>query len=259
MASNLSVYQSKAQTNSTKLDGLLDIDRIYANPVYTCTISSSAGTIKGIYNSDTPFGINISSEFVDQFSLPPAIEQGLDALRSGANWIANMSGKSQFILKSLRMTEQRWNGSSEPTFHIKIDVPIVRKTNVQWQVLNYALKAVSGTRTSPNQNGQTQHIEEAWVIYAPNGYHVNYASGDRGDTPVGTHSITLGAGGPTGSQWFQMNNAVITGANFSIGSKKYYDGNPTTVSLDIDFKYWRYPLYEEAVQWFTKLNMGGVK
>lgn len=254
MASNLSTYKSKTNPNSTNLEGLLDIDRIYANPVYTCTISGNSGTIKGIYNSDSPFGISINSEFVDQFSLPPAIEQGLDALRSGTNWIANMSGKSQFILKSLRMTEQRWNGSSEPTFNIKLDIPIVRRTNVQWKVLQYALKAVSGTRTSPNANGQTQHIDEAWQIFAPNGYHVNYDNSAKGgDSPVGTHAITLGSGS---SIWFNMSHAVITGISYSIGSKKYYDGNPTSVTLDVSFKYWRYPLYEEAIMWFPKLGGG---
>lgn len=254
MASNLSLYQPKTQSISNSLEGLLDVDRIYANPVYTCTIQGSSGIIKGIYNSDSPFGIGIESNFVDQFSLPPAIEQGLEALRAGTNWIANMSGKSQFILKSMRMTEQRWDGSSSPTFQIRIDVPIVRRTDVQWKVLQYALKATAGTRTSPNANGQTQHIDEAWVIYAPNGYHVNYSSGDQGDQPVGTHTIQLGSGN---SVWFRMTNAVITSMNFSIGPKKYYDGNPTSVSLDIGFKYWRYALYEEAIKWFPKLNLGG--
>ena len=100
MASNLSLYQSKANSVSNSLEGLLDVDRIYANPVYTCTITCpGVGMIKGIYNSDSPFGIGIESNFVDQFSLPPAIEQGLEALRAGTNWIANMSGKSQLILQ----------------------------------------------------------------------------------------------------------------------------------------------------------------
>ena len=236
--------------------GLLDVDRIYTNPIYTCTIQKESGAagpqqIIGIYNSDSPFNIQINSEFVDQFDLPPAIQEGFNQLAGGANWIRNMQGRTQMILKSLRMTEQRWNGSSEPTFNVKIDIPIVRKTNAQWLALQYALQAVSGTLNENGGNGQVQKVESGWQIFAPNGYKVNYAGkAEDSDHPEGTHHIMLGSGN---SRWFDMENAVITGISYAIGSKKYYDGNPTSVSLSIDFKYWRYPLYEQIIKWFPKI------
>ena len=149
------------------------------------------------------------------------------------------------------MTEQRWNGSSEPTFNIKIDIPIVRKTNAQWLALQYALQAVSGTLNENGGNGQVQRFKSGWQIFAPNGYKVHYAGrAEDDDYPEGTHHIMLGSGN---SRWFDMENAVITGISYAIGSKKYYDGNPTSVSLSIDFKYWRYPLYEQIIKWFPKI------
>lgn len=255
--SKISLFNIPATSNSNNFSGLLDVDRIYANPVYACEISKIGGaggpqSIQGIYNSDAQFTISINSEFVDQFSLPSDIQDGFNALAAGGNWLRNMNGKSQFIMKSLRMTEQRWNGSTEPAFNIKVDIPIVRKTNAQWLALQYALQAVSGTKNESGGNGQVQRTESAWQIFAPNGYKVIYSqSAEEKDEPKGAHNITLGSGDAT---WFRMINAVITGMSFSIGSKKYYDGNPTSVSLSLDFKYWRYPLYEDVIDWFPKLN-----
>lgn len=250
----ISLFNSQQSNSSNNFAGMLDVDRIYANPVYACSIIKVNGAgglqeIQGIYNSDSSFDIGITSNYVDQFDLP--IQSGLDALNPVINYLRNTQGKSQFILKSLRMTEQRWNGSTEPSFSIKIDIPIVRRTDAQWRVLNYALQAVSGTKNEVGGNNQVQRVESGWQIFAPNGYHVTYAKdATQNDKPSGTHNITLGKGQAT---WFRMNDAVITNMGFLIGSKKYYDGNPTSVTLAIDFKYWRYPLYEDIIQWFPKM------
>lgn len=251
----ITLFNTQTTSISDNFRGILDIDRIYANPVYACSISKINGaagnqSIEGIYNSDSPFNISITSNYVDQFELP--IQPGLDALNPAVNWARNMQGKSQMILKSLRMTEQRWNGSTEPTFRLSIDIPIVRRTDAQWKAIQYALQAVSGTKDEVGGNSQVQRIESAWQIFAPNGYKVVYAKTAEGhDEPQGTHNIVLGKGE---AKWFQMINAIITDVDCSIGPKKYYDGNPTSVTISIQFKFWRYPLYEDVISWFPKIQ-----
>lgn len=255
--SSLSLFKRNSSNRNSNFAGLLDVDRINANPVYTCYIQKNGGggiqSISGIYNSDAPFSVSIQSDFVDQFELPSDIQDGFNQLAAGGNWMRNMNGMSQFILKSIRMTEQRWNGSSAPEFSLKLDIPIVRQTNAQWKALKYALQAVSGTKDEQGGNQQVQRVESAWQIFAPNGYKVTYSSSaETADTPSGVHSIALGKGN---ANWFMMNNAVITSIQGDIGPKKYYDGNPTNVTISIRFKFWRYPLYEDVIQWFPKMRL----
>lgn len=247
-----------------KFTGFLDIDRIKQSPLYTCTVScelpvqNSAGkrfSFSGIYNSDSPFSIGIQSEYSDQFQLPNWGEEGLDSLTS---LYANARNQSQFILKALRMTEQRWSGSTSPEFSIKIDIPIVRKADVCWSVLYYLIRATSGSLYDySRETEQKQTTETGLFIYAPNSYHIQYAK-DKGaaDIPKGVHSIMLGSDPTT---WFHMTNAIITSMDFSIGSKKYYDGNPTSVSCNIHFKYWRQPLFEDIINWFPLLGKDGYR
>lgn len=243
--------------NSSKIRDLFDIERIAQNPLYTCTIAGGRSNIggftlqnaiQGIYNPDAPFTISVGSEYQDTFTLPA----GVDKINEVTGWGANMSGKTQFILKSLRMTEQRWTGSTAPEFSVKIDIPIVRKNNDAWKTLVYALQATLGTLNDYNGQGQVQSNESAWQIFAPNGYKVNYNSSSKGgDTPEGTYTIELGSGTKC---WFRMRNALITNMDYSISNKKYYDGNPVSVSFTVHFKFWRQPLFEEVTDWFPLAN-----
>lgn len=254
--STLSQYTASSNITSNRITGLLDIDRVKANPLYRCTISggryasgngkSAIASISGIYNSDAPFSISVGSEYADTFEMPEVIEK----LNSALGWAANMSGKTQFILKSVRMTEQRWNGSTNPEFSVKIDIPIVRKKDAPWDVIKYVLQTTSGTMNDYNGAGQVQRAESAWQIFAPNGYKVNYrkrTGGPNSDSPEGTYTISLGSGSRC---WFRMTNAIITNVDCSIGNKKYYDGNPTFVSVSIRFKFWRLALLEDMLNWF---------
>lgn len=252
--SSLTSYQGGYVLSRSKFKEMLDVDRIKKNPLYTCVVSggrSSLGGIpftshiEGIYNPDAPFSVSLSSDFVDTFELPPQV----DALNSVTGWAANMSGKTQFILKSLRMTEQRWNGCTSPEFHIKIDIPIVRKTDAPWSIIKYVVQATSPTLNDYNSQGsQVQRQESAWTIFAPNGYKVNYSKdGKSSDSPGGTYTISLGTGRTC---WFLMHNALITNAECSLSGKKYYDGNPVSVTVSLSFKYWRQPMLEDIVQWF---------
>lgn len=263
MADSSLTVLSNSQNIITKdrFTGFLDIDRIKQSPLYTCTVScelpvqSSKNIVpfsfSGIYNSDSPFSIGIQSEYSDQFEQPDFLElaNSVTALYS------NMRDQSQFILKALRMTEQRWSGSTSPDFSIKIDIPIVRKTDACWTVLQYLVRATSGSLYDySRETEQKQTTETGLFIYAPNSYHIQYGK-DKGasDVPKGTHSIMLGSDPTT---WFHMTDAVITDMDFSIGSKKYYDGNPTSVSCNIKFKYWRQPLFEDILNWFPLLKKG---
>lgn len=253
MTSSLSLYNNSI-VNITPISCLLDIDRIKQNPIYQCTISggkqlfgSAIKPIQGIYNSDAPFSISLSSEYSDTFELPFA-----DKINEVTGFAANMSNKTQFILKSLRMTEQRWTGCSNPTFNIKIDIPIIRRSDAPWSIIKYVMQATSGTKNDYTANGQVQRTESAWQIFAPNGYKIIYdTSGKDSDRPDGTYSISLGCGSTC---WFRMPNALITNVECSISNKKYYDGNPTSVSVSLSFMYWRQPLFEDIVEWFPLAN-----
>lgn len=253
---------SGSYSRQDKFAGLLDIDRIKEqNSVYKCTVGCSLDGINylmgftGIYNSDSPFSVSVGAEYVDQFSLPETLDN--DATRSVVSMAQNLQDRSQFILKSLRMTEQRWSGSTPPEFSVKIDIPIIRKTDACWTILDYLLRATSGTQNESGGGGQVQRTESAWQIFAPNGYHVQYATdGKSKDTPKGVHIVSLGSGR---SCWFVMPQAIITNMDFNIGSKKYYDGNPTSVSCTIHFKFWRQPLYEDVIQWFPLLMKEGYR
>lgn len=254
----LSLYEDNIfNQGSRNFNGVLDIDRIKANPIYRCTISRkidgaalTSRTITGVYNADSPFSIGINANYEDQFELP--FQSFFDQLMAGGNWARNMTGHSQFILKSLRMTEQRWTGSEAPTFSIRMDIPIIRRNDAPWEVVKYCIRATSGTLQEYSDNGQVQRIESAFQIFAPNGYRIQYATtATSSDVPYGVYRISLGVGSCC---WFDMQDAIITGMNATLGSKKYYDGNPTTVSVDVNFKYWRYPTYEDVIKWFPKMS-----
>lgn len=260
--SSLSVLSNSQNIiTKDKFTGFLDIDRIKSNPLYTCSVScvlpgeNTNGTknysFSGIYNSDSPFSIDINSDYSDQFEMP----EWADLFNQAASFFSNFSNRSQFILKALRLTEQRWTGSSSPEFSTKIDIPIVRKTDACWSVLKYLVRATSGSLQDYSRDtSQVQTTEAGIFIYAPNSYHIQYSKDKgQGDSPVGTHTISLGQGDTT---WFRMTNAIITSMNFSLGSKKYYDGNPTSVSCSLRYKYWRQPLYEDIIEWFPLLNKG---
>ena len=242
--------------NTRNFAGYLDIDRVKANPIYQCHITKkitqgqSPSSIQGVYNSDTPFSVSTSSNYEDQFELP--FQNEIQTAMAGVNWLQNMQDHAQFIFKSLRMSEQRWTGSESPTFNVKIDIPIVRKKDAPWKMLDYCLQATCGTLQEPRENGQVQRVESGFQIYAPNGYRVHYATDGKGhDSPGGTYAISLGIGDKC---WFRMTDALITSMNATIGNKKYYDGNPTSISIDVGFKFWRYPLYEDIIQWFPLMH-----
>ena len=253
--STLSIYNTaNSKITGSTVRQFLDIDRIKQNPIYTAVISggrtklggfSLSSSITGIYNPDSPFTISTGSEYADTFELPPVV----DKMNEVTGWAANMSGKTQFILKSVRMTEQRWNGSTAPEFNIKIDIPIVRKKDAPWSVIRYVTQATSATLNDYNSSGgQVTSPEAAWTIFAPNGYKVTYSKEAKdADKPQGTYTIQLGLGR---YRWFCMQNALITSSNCSISGKKYEDGNPVSVSVSIGFKFWRQPLYEDIVNWF---------
>lgn len=263
--SSLSILSSsKNVVTKDRFTGFLDIDRIKKNPLYTCTVScelpmqNSLGKrfeFSGIYNSDAPFSIGIQSEYSDQFEMP---DWAGDTASAVTALYANIRNQSQFILKALRMTEQRWSGSSSPEFSIKIDIPIVRKSDACWTVLQYLVRATSGSLYDySRETEQKQTTETGLFIYAPNSYHIQYATNKgQADVPKGVHSIMLGSDPTT---WFHMTNAIITSMDFSIGSKKYYDGNPTSVSCNIRFKFWRQPLFEDIINWFPLLGKDGYR
>jgi hypothetical protein len=254
--SSISSYISNATFNTSRgISAFLDIDRIKGNPLYKCIVTGGRtnkinvlSKITGIYNPDAPFSVSVGSEYVDSFELPFDTSK----LNAVANFAANMSGKTQFILKSLRMTEQRWNGSTSPEFNVKLDIPIIRASDASWSVLKYALQATTGTLNDYSSNGQTQTVDGSLQIFAPNGYRINYSKdANKQDTPSGTYTVQLGEGRTC---WFRMSDAVITNSDVSISGKKYYDGNPTSISVSISFKYWRQPLFEDIVQWFPLAN-----
>lgn len=252
--SSLSVFKANNRISSAQAKQLLDIDRIKKNPIYTVSITGGrsrianftlSSTITGIYNPDAPFSISCGSEFVDTFELPPVV----DKMNEVTGWAANMSGKTQFLLKSVRMTEQRWNGSTSPEFTVKFDIPIVRKKDAPWDIIKYVMQAVSPTLNDYNSEGkQITRAESSWTIFAPNGYKVNYSkSAKDADSPEGTYTIQLGL---SPYCWFRMRNALITNIDCSISNKKYLDGNPVSVSVSVHFKFWRQPMYEDIVSWF---------
>ena len=256
--SSLSVYQAQTRLTSSKIRTLLDVDRIKQNPIYTASIigGRSLGSlglltqISGIYNPDSPFTISCGSEFVDTFELPPVV----DKMNEVTGWAANMAGKTQFILKSVRMTEQRWNGSTAPEFSIKIDIPIVRKSDAPWKIIKYVMQATMPTLNDYNSKSgaQIQRTESSWTIFAPNGYKIHYSNSSKtSDYPEGAYTIELGRGAYT---WFRMQHALITSMNCSISGKKYYDGNPVSVTVSVNFKYWRQPMFEDVVHWFPLAN-----
>lgn len=238
--------------------GLLDIERIKQNPLYKCTISGGLDVfnqkiknymptyITGIYDTDSSFTLSLGSEYSDTFEMPGIVDKANEL----TGFAANFFGKTQFILKSVRMTEQRWTGSSSPSFTIAINIPIIRKEQAAWNVLKFTSQALSGTLNNYAGGTQTKSTEASYVIYAPNGYTVHYQnSAQDSDYPTGAYTIELGCGE---SCWFRMPNALITDANFSISNKKYYDGNPVSVKVSITFKYWRQPLLEDIISWFPK-------
>lgn len=245
-----------------KFTGFLDIDRIKQSPLYTCTVSCGLPaqtsddiiefSFSGIYNSDSSFNLGIQSNYSDQFQQPNFLD---DTANSITSFYANMRNQSQFILKALRMTEQRWSGSTSPDFSIRIDIPIIRRTDACWSVLQYLTRATAGSLYDySRETNQKQTTEAGLLIYAPNSYHIQYATeSGQADVPKGTHIIQLGLSPTT---WFCMTDAVITSMDFSIGSKKYYDGNPTSVTCNIRFKFWRQPLYEDIINWFPLLAKG---
>lgn len=258
--SSLSKFKGSGlfNTGSRSFTGLLDVDRVKANPIYKCFIAKKIAVgnpvnyIQGVYNSDSQFSVSVGSEYVDQFELPEDAQNALTKLQGGMNWMRNMQEKSQFIVKSIRMSEQRWNGSTAPTFSVKIDIPIVRRADAPWEAIKYCLRATCGTLQEGGAGGQVQRMESAWQIFAPNGYKINYSdSANSHDTPEGTYTIALGEGRKC---WFRMTDAVITNMDVSIGNKKYYDGNPTSVSIVVQFKFWRYPLYEDIITWFPLMR-----
>lgn len=238
--------------------GLLDIERIKANPLYQCTISGGTtlqkngndyltipSVISGIYDSDSNFTLSLGSEYTDTFEMPSVI----DAVNDVTGFVSNFIGRTQFILKSTRMTEQRWTGSAYPEFNISINIPIVRKQDAAWSVIKFVTQATTGTLQDYARGGnQVKSTESSWLIYAPNSYTVHYKSSAQGeDYPTGAYTIELGK---SPKCWFRMPNAIITSASCSISNKKYYDGNPVFVKVNIGFKFWRMPLLEDIVTWF---------
>lgn len=262
--STIKKYSNNGYTvnKDSNIIGLLDIERIKKNPLYMCTISGGLDSfnqnikyfmptyITGIYDTDSNFTLNLGSEYSDTFEMPGIVDKANEI----TGFAANFFGKTQFILKSVRMTEQRWTGSSCPEFNIAINIPIVRKaeSNAAWNVLKFVTQALSGTLNNYAGGTQTKSTEASYVIYAPNGYTIHYQnSAQDSDYPTGTYTVELGSGD---SCWFRMPNALITNANVSISNKKYYDGNPVSVKVSISFKYWRQPLLEDIVSWFPKAH-----
>lgn len=253
--STLTTYTPGYTVNPSKnITGLLDIDRIKANPLYQCTITGGRtifgmpSSITGIYDTDSSFTISTSSSYSDTFELPSIANK----INEVTGFAANMAGKTQFILKSVRMTEQRWAGSSSPEFRAKINIPIVRKENAPWNMLKYVIQATSPTLDDYASNNQVSSTESSWVIYAPNGYGINYqTSAKDADRPKGTYTIQFGNGSTT---WFKMPFAIITSSDATLSNKKYYDGNPTSIILNIGFKFWRQPLLTDIIDWFPLAN-----
>ena len=243
-----------ASYSSSGADNFLDIDKIRANPLYTCYVTLPNGRVlTGLVDSGNTFEISTGAKYEDTASMPSFA----DVLNEVAGIAANMSGQTQFIAQSIRMTEARWTGCENPSFNLKLDIPIIRSSDDPWKYLDYILMCTT-PRTSNDagvvmggggqQQAAMQQIAQQLLIYAPNGYKINYdKSGNENDSPSGTVSIKIG-------NWFEAHNMLITDAQVSIAGKKLYTGDPISLSIQFTFRFWRLPMYSDIRSWFPKIK-----
>lgn len=267
--------------NSTNIKHFLDIDQINSNPTYKTQLiiqnpdGTARSSIVGILDSSNDFSIDTSAKYEDTLSMPSFTDQ----LNQIAGLVGNATGNAQFILQSIRLTEARWTGCSNPSFNIKLNIPVIRKGQNPWIYIDQVLRCTSvlsardvrALQTSDiasnedimnragdevrNTEGIGDIISNETVLYAPNGYRVKYndkaanpgAAGSWSDTPVGTVSLVIG-------NWFHANNLLITNSSTNISGKKHYDGTPMYVTVQVSLQYWRQPTYGEIRSWFKLLQ-----
>lgn len=243
--------KASAALTSSAANNFLDIDAIRANPLYTCYITLPTGLqITGIVDSGNTFEVSTGAKYEDTASMPSFA----DALNEVAGLAANLSGQTQFIAQSIRMTEARWTGCENPSFNLKLEIPIIREADDPWKYLDYILMCTT-PRTSNDAGVVTgggsklQQTANELLIYAPNGYRINYdKSGHENDSPQGTVSIKIG-------NWFEAHNMLITDAQVSISGKKLYTGDPISISIQFTFRYWKLPTYADMRSWFTRMKL----
>ena len=274
-------YQNVNPMNSGNIKHFIDIDQINSNPTYKTQLiiqnpdGSARSSIIGILDSNNDFSIDTSAAYEDTLSMPSFADQ----LNQIAGLTGNLTSSAQYIMQSIRLTEARWAGCANPSFNIKLNIPVIRKGQNPWIYIDQVLRCTSvlsardirslktsevasSNMVSGNLGEDVRALENIGdiisnetVLYAPNGYRVKYndkaanpgAAGSWSDTPVGTTSLIIG-------DWFHANNMLITNSQTNISGKKHYDGTPMYVTVQVTLQYWRQPTYGEIRSWFKMLQ-----
>src|SRR5574344_270352 len=121
-SSSISVYSKANAIKSADASLFLDIDRVRANPVYKTVVTRPDGRkIIGILDTGNNGDISTGATYQGTMSMPSFAE----TLNAVSGLVANsMSGTSQFICQSIRMTEARWTNTENPSFTLRIDIPV---------------------------------------------------------------------------------------------------------------------------------------
>ena len=274
-------YQNVNPMNSGNIKHFIDIDQINSNPTYKTQLviqnpdGSARSSIIGILDSNNDFSIDTSAAYEDTLSMPSFVDQ----LNQIAGLTGNLTSSAQYIMQSIRLTEARWTGCANPSFNIKLNIPVIRKGQNPWIYIDQVLRCTSVLSARDIRSLKTSEVASSdmvsgnlgedvralenigdiisneTVLYAPNGYRVKYndkaanpgAAGSWSDTPVGTTSLIIG-------DWFHANNMLITNSQTNISGKKHYDGTPMYVTVQVTLQYWRQPTYGEIRSWFKMLQ-----
>ena len=264
MASSYSAYVDPViRRSSTKY---IDYDRLkHENKENLCTISvnnSSAGSITGILDTQSNISIGAKADYKDYWDNLQAFQtlqnyQGLVGSAAGGE-----KQMPQVSLKSLRLSEQNYMGSTVNDFNIKINVPIISQNDDPWGIAIGMLEYVIGERSSDIsisdifgiESNKIQSFvsgaEKELVIYAPHRYRIRWSNNDitkaggAEDRPEGCANIRIGSR-------FKFDNMLITNVSCDFNNIVYVDGKVTDLGIQFSFRPWRLPDLSEVKRWFA--------
>jgi hypothetical protein len=223
-------------TGSGGNQAYLFLDQMMQNPKYRTVIHlpSSVGgvsTIVGI--SEGPFGFQGKSDWkalADQGNGALATaDQSLALLKAAGNASGlTEADKGQLNIKSVWLTESRWNGSDSPVFNFKLILPSYNSSagTSPMDYVKLLMKCVYPTQKTVG------------LLTAPLGYDIS-----DGDTPINTITVTRG-------NFFRAPNQVMKSVSCSVSQEMMDDGYPLYVEANIEFMPWRMPTYDDVMSYF---------
>lgn len=212
----------------------LFLDDLFNNSLYKGVITlpvnagaNSGETVRGFVTGD--FAFQAKANYKDLVSID--LSNATQATAILQTVFPGVAGQGQIAIKSTRATENYWAGSESPEFNFKLVLPNYRSNIKPLNEVKKLMKCIYPVR------------EGEMVLRAPNRYYIDAGQTEKDDKPIGAVHVRLG-------KFFDASDQIITSVSPAFSEAKSVDGTPLYVSIDIQFRPWRLPDYNDIIKYF---------